>query len=280
MFETNLLAYAKINWMLDIIGQRPDGYHELAMIMQQVSLADELIIKESKEDSFICPEIDVPAEKNLAFRAWQLLKKKSGTDISLAIELKKNIPSAAGLGGGSADAAAILGGLNSLLNLNISEKELAEIALSLGADVPFCLMGGLAKVGGVGEILAPLQSCKYDIVIANPGFPLSTADIFRLYDTYPQSEERIDINALAEALSLGDRNKVAVLMENRLQSIVLKHYPKINILIEAMCELDLRPMMSGSGPSFFAIAENEEHAAHCAAILRSKGFFAAECYTK
>ena len=177
-----LLARAKINWTLDILGQRPDGYHELRMLMQPVTLADEITLTPAETLTLAVEGGDgIPCDQtNIAWRAAEALARETGVTASVAIRIRKRIPSQAGLGGGSADAAAVLIGLNRLWETGLSGERLERIGLTLGADVPFCLRGGLCIAEGVGERLTqqPTAPC-WPLLIVKPCEGLSTAEVYR-----------------------------------------------------------------------------------------------------
>ena len=177
----SLKAHAKINLALDVIGKRPDGFHEVAMIMQSVSLHDTVALSLGGDAiSLVCNRADLPCDHtNLAFRAATLLRQECGVSQGVHIELTKRIPMAAGLAGGSTDAAAVLKGLNVLWKLALSPDELETLAARLGSDVPFCLWGGTTLATGRGEILEPLPDfAGYGVVLANPPLAVSTAWVY------------------------------------------------------------------------------------------------------
>lgn len=261
-------AYAKINWFLDVVGRRPDGYHLLRMIMQKIDLSDILSLQESNRNNFIC-DGDLPRDEgNLVVQAWQLLQKELGLKQNLAIKLEKKIPVAAGLGGGSADAAALLQGANQLLNLGLSAPELAELGLSLGADLPFCLSKGLALVEGIGEKIRILPDIPPQyILLVNPGFPLSTRDV---YAKHQLSAENPDPQPLLEALSAGNPEQIGPLLANDLTAAAVKLAPVIKEIRQSLAEMGLWPLLSGSGPTVFALAASKAEAQSAAANLAGR----------
>ncbi|MDR2712095.1 MAG: 4-(cytidine 5'-diphospho)-2-C-methyl-D-erythritol kinase [Clostridiales bacterium] len=261
-------AYAKINWFLDVVGRRPDGYHLLRMIMQKIDLSDILTLQISNQNSFTC-DGDLPADEgNLVVQAWQLLQKELGLEQNLAIKLEKKIPVAAGLGGGSADAAALLKGANQLLNLGLSDPELAELGLSLGADIPFCLSKGPALVEGIGEKIQILPDIPSQyILLVNPGFPLSTRDV---YTSHQLAEENFDPQPLLEALSVGRPERIGPLMTNALTTAAAKLAPVIKEIRQSLADMGLWPLLSGSGPTVFALAESKATARIAVANLGNR----------
>lgn len=257
MESLTIKAPAKINWMLDILGRREDGYHLLRMIMQKITLYDRITLGKSPRDSFTCQDMALENQANLAFKAWLNLKSELALKDCLAISLEKQIPTAAGLAGGSADAAAVLNGANQLLELNLSLEYLQKTALKLGADIPFCLLEGPALVEGIGEKITPLENIPpFDLVIANPGIQVSTPWAFKAYDKLPP-QGHIDQLAFISALRLGDPHKIGALLENHLEQAVIPVHPQIAQLKAQMQNLGLSPLMSGSGASVFGLAPNE-----------------------
>lgn len=269
--QLKIAAGAKINWALDILGKRPDGYHELKMIMQPVSLADELTLTQCLTDDAVSADVPLPSGAgNLALAAWLLLKKRYSLPQRLGIYIEKNIPIAAGLGGGSADAAAVLLGANQMFELGLDHRQLAELALPLGADIPFCLLGRASLARGKGEILEPLGSLPEQwLVLVNPGVPLSTALVYRNYIAR-ENAPQIDINALKDALMLGDLAKIAPLMFNALEEPAQALCPQIGEIKRELRALGLHPLLSGSGPTVFAPAHDRDAAAQTAAALSGR----------
>lgn len=267
MREIMIKAPAKINWSLDITGKRADGYHLVKMLMQNISLCDELSLLEAEKDGIDC-DMPLPLdESNIALRAWFLLKRELGLRKHLHIKIKKNIPVAAGLAGGSADAAAVLKGANRLFELGLNQKQLMALGLKLGADLPFCIQGGCALVQGIGESVKQLPPWpKQYLVVANPGFAVSTAAVYKEF-SFDKIDKHPDTEALNAALRKGDVDEIGGLLVNLLESVTLKRYPKAAQLKEEMASLGLFPLMSGSGPSVFGLAREETHAFEAASAL-------------
>lgn len=265
-------APAKINLRLKVVGKRADGYHLLDTIIVPVSLYDEIEIhklrgaatrtrKSAAETIKVsCDDPAVPVdESNLAFRAAELLLKRSGTRQAVHIRIRKRIPVGAGLGGGSTDAAATLVGVNRLLRLGLAPAELEKLALSLGTDVPFFVRGRPARARGIGERLRMLSGLPpIWVVIVYPGFPVSTGWVYR---NFPLKLTKPTVNTSIMA-SLKRFNKLSGLLENDLESVTLRRYPKIGILKQKLLrEGAPRVLMSGSGSSVFAIFASKR-AAH------------------
>lgn len=252
-----LRANAKINWTLDTVGLREDGYHLMDMLMQSVSLHDTITLSPAASLSFSAEgSVRVPQnEENLAFRAAQALQQYTGTTQGAAIHLLKRIPSGAGLGGGSADAAAVLRGLNTLWELHLPQETLLKIGLSLGADVPFCLTGGLAHVQGIGEIITPLASARvYPLLIIQPCRGLSTPQVFKALDEMDVSSARPNNAQAMAALGSGSLPLLAQSLGNTLQPVAISMRPQIRHAISVLREYGARAaQMTGSGSAVFGV---------------------------
>ena len=264
-------ANAKINLTLDILGKRPDGFHEVAMVMQSIGLHDTLTME--KTDGEIALSINVPwlkaDEKNLAWRAAELVRQEYGLKGGVRMELTKRIPIAAGLAGGSADAAAVLKGMNELYNLQMSEARLCELGARLGSDIPFCLMGGTMLATGRGEVLTRLADMPETwVVLAKPRISVSTAWAYQNYDEQG-AEKHPDNEAIRKAIARGNRKAVAGLLCNVLESVTIKKYDVIAEYKQMMLDKGaMASMMSGSGPTVFGLAKSREQAEAIADVLR------------
>ena len=260
-------AYAKINLSLDVLRRREDGYHEVRMIMQTVDIFDELSFELNPNSNDIilkfenlAPNIDLgPVEKNLIYRAAKLvLQANHREDIGVIISLKKNIPVAAGMAGGSTDAAAVFHGLNELLALGMKLDDMCSLGVKIGADVPYCIMGGTALSEGIGEILTPIkESPKCILVVAKPDINVSTKFV---YENLHANELKYhpDVNGMLEAISNQDLTKMASNLGNVLETVTTKVYPIIDEIKGVMkSEGALNALMSGSGPTVFGIFEPE-----------------------
>lgn len=263
--KITLQAPAKINWSLEITGQREDGYHLLRSLMQQVDLYDRVTLSTAEGDCCLCSGI--PAQENLALRAWKRLKAALGLKESLEIRIEKNIPMGAGLAGGSTDAAATLLGAVQLLKLEISQEQLFSIGLSLGADIPFCLAGGACLVQGIGEKLTFLENIPArTLLLVNPGFPVSTPRVYQVYDQVG-SNAQPDVPGLLRILEGDLVGEPAAVWGNQLYEAACQLHPQLLELENALRELGLAPLMSGSGGSFFAVCPDAEQAEEkCAAL--------------
>jgi len=264
-------AHAKINLSLDIKGRRADGYHELETIMQEVSLHDRLVFYPAPDETLIleCDHPEVPAgPENLVYRAALLLREKTGCRRGVRIVLEKHIPVAAGLGGGSADAAGALTGLNRFFALGLSVTELLPLAAKLGADVPFCLLGGTAFARGRGELLTPLPPLPaMGVVLVKPPFGVSTARVYAAYDERPAGFSP-DTAALLAAIERRDLPAVAEHLGNVLEPVTASMYPVVRDIRRALLRAGaMNAVMSGSGPTVFGLCPDEREARRVAARL-------------
>ena len=263
---------AKINLTLDILGKRPDGYHEVAMVMQSIGLHD--TIEMEKSAAGIALTINVPwlraDEKNLAWRAAALMQQEYGLSGGVNMRLTKRIPVAAGLAGGSADAAAVLRGMNRLYELGLSDAKLCELGARLGSDIPFCLLGGTMLSTGRGEVLTRLSNLPETwVVLAKPRISVSTAWAYQNYDEQG-AEQHPDNARIQQEIARGDRKAVAKLLCNVLESVTIKRYAVISRYKELMLEQGaMASMMSGSGPTVFGLAESRGTANKIADCLRA-----------
>ena len=266
-------ARAKINWTLDILGQREDGYHLMDMLMQSVTLADTITLTPASELSITTggyPKL--PAnERNLAYRAALALQEATGCRRGAAIHVEKRIPVGAGMGGGSADAAGVLAGLNQMWETGLNQQQLEDIGLTLGADVPFCLRGGLTRTTGIGETMVSLPCGRhYDLVIIQPCRGLSTGAVFTAY------HEKADIPRPAtddaqRALETGDAALLCASLGNVLQAVSQEMRPPIADAIAALKKRGaLTALMTGSGSAVFGVFDSEAAARDAARSLRSR----------
>jgi 4-diphosphocytidyl-2-C-methyl-D-erythritol kinase len=256
-----LNAAAKVNLVLEVLGKRDDGYHEIATVMHAVDLSDRLTLEASDAVDLRTSDAAVPADTtNLAWRAALALGKAAGVDRGVRITLDKRIPVAAGLGGGSADAAATLTGLNRLWGLDWSVEQLAEIAVELGMDVPFFLRGGAALASGRGERLEQIGGASLALVLIHPGFPVSTADAYRQVSPSMYSDGT-HARQMTAALARHWPAAVAGRLYNALEAPVAAAHPEITRMHAALVAAGaLGAMMSGSGGTVFGVARSLEHA--------------------
>jgi 4-diphosphocytidyl-2-C-methyl-D-erythritol kinase len=269
-------SHAKINWTLDVLFKREDGYHELRTIYQTVSLHDELRISETSGPIEIaCEDPRVPCDdSNLAFKAALLLREVTGTSKGARIEIEKRIPVAAGLGGGSSNAAVTLLALIKLWQIEIDERELIRIAARLGSDVPFFLIGGTALGVGRGEEVSPVEQvhCEH-LLLVNPGFAVSTRDAYEKLSrlTRPQAASIIPFTLPAAKGISG----LPLAARNDLEEPVLAAYPEIAEVKRRLMSLGARhALMSGSGATVFGVFDNSEMASRAESELRASGYWA------
>lgn len=249
-----LKAFAKINWSLDITGVRPDGYHLMDMVMQPVSLADEIELSPAPGLSIVTSGFPVSRAdaSNLAYRAASLLREHCRVQQGVQIRLHKTIPMGAGLGGGSADAAAVLHGLNRMWNLNLSAADLESLGLSLGADVPFCLHGGLVRTRGIGELLEDHPcAINYWLLVFQPCRALSTREIFAAYHA-ASPVQRPNTGSVLTSLESGSPDLLATSIGNVLEPLSAAACPEIQEAVAALKSAGaFAAQMTGSGSAVF-----------------------------
>ena len=265
-------AWAKLNLSLDVLGARPDGFHDLRMIMQSVDLHDDVTV--TLDDTGTCRAetnrsyLPCGAD-NVAVRAAQVFLKRAGLDCGVHIRLHKRIPVCAGLGGGSSDAAAVLRALNAHLHAGLSCAELERLGAQLGSDVPYCVAGGTMLAEGRGEILTPLTPmARTDVVICKPDFPISTPELFSRVDSRA-SRCRPDTDGILAALEHGDRQRLARRMYNVFEDVLDRRAGEINAIKSTLLDYGaLGAVMSGTGSAVFGLfpdrasAENAWRALH------------------
>lgn len=272
MSSIRLKACAKINFCLDIIGKRSDGYHLLESVMQSVELCDRVsVTRGGKGIRVHCQGIDVPQEKNIAYKAAKAFYEANNISEQngVAIKIKKRIPSQAGLGGGSADAAAVLVAMNKLFKTKISEEELCTIGEKVGADVPFCICGGTRLVRGIGEILTKLDDCAdCSIVIVKGTDSVSTREAYEDFDN-ASGLVKLRIEKVIEALPRGDfeslRGKLINVFE---QTTRVKEVAEIANSLRSLGAVEAA--MTGSGSAVFGIFTSRKQARKCAKELKTK----------
>lgn len=274
MNSISLNANAKVNLGLDVTGLREDGYHLVRMIMQEIDLHDDILIEKTDSDEIelILQNTDLPADQsNLAYRAAALLKESFSLPGGVKITLSKNIPVAAGLAGGSTDAAAVLKGMNELFSLGLSCEELCEYGLRLGADVPFCILGGTALSEGIGELLTPLHAMPdCHLLLVKPPVGVSTAQVYHDLDAV-KDPKHPDIDAQLSALKADDLSALCSCMENILELVTIPLHPVISEIKEDMLSSGaIQSLMSGSGPTVFAVYADETIAQRAQISLQKK----------
>ncbi len=270
-----VIGNAKINLYLDVVGKRQDGYHNLETIFHSIGLNDELIINKRAKNgiSVDCTHSDVPTDKqNLAYLAAQSLYDKVGGFGGIDIHINKRIPVAAGLAGGSANAAATLVGVNQLFDLGLSDKALKQIGRQLGADVPFCLHGGAAFGTGIGDILDPLPPLTdVYIVLINSGIQITTKSVFENLNI-PLTRSGNNCIIIKSYFETGDIFGIAGNLYNLLEIPVFSNYPKLSELKNEVSNQEgcLGVLMSGSGATLFALMEDKSAAQLCETYFKNK----------
>lgn len=266
-------AYAKINLTLDITGKRPDGYHTIETVMQSIELADTLTVMESWPGE-IQVETDkgyLPADKrNTAWQAAELFFRHTGVSGGVNIKIKKIVPGRAGMGGGSADAAAVLVAMDSLFHTGLTQETLLQLGSRIGADVPFCMQGGTCRGYGIGEKLEKLPGMpKCTLLICKPPTGVSTPRAYAMVDRFPQAKQ-VHTPRMITALKTGDLHTVAKAMNNRFEDTMrLRQVQDIKRIM--MVEGALNAQMTGSGSAVFGIYYDRETAEACGEILRPHG---------
>ena len=258
-----LKAYGKINLGLDVVRRREDGYHEVRMIMQTVRVYDAIELNRTEEEGIRLSTnlYDLPDnENNLGYRAAKLLMDEFGIRDGVEIKMKKFIPVAAGMAGGSSDAAAVLFGVNKMFGLGLSKQELMERGVRLGADVPYCIMRGTALSEGIGEILTPLPpmpQCR--VLIAKPSVSVSTKHVYENLNLPSLgAEAHPDIDAMRAAIEKKDLSGVVSQLGNVLETVTIPENPVIQTLKDKMMEMGADgSLMSGSGPTVFGLFTNQ-----------------------
>ena len=274
MDKLELKALAKINLGLDVLGRRENGYHDVRMVMQTIHLYDDVILEKTKEPG-IHLETNLSYlpvdENNIAYKAAKLLQDEFGIAEGIHIQLKKYIPVAAGMAGGSTNAAAVLFGMNRMYGLGLTEQQLKDRGVKLGADVPYCIMRGTVLAEGIGEILTPLPPMpKCYVLIAKPGLSVSTKIVYEKFDAL-KDVEHPDIDRLMLGLENGKLAEVASSMGNVLEGVTIGLYPVIENIKQVMIqEGALNAMMSGSGPTVFGIFEDRRTAKKAYNVLKEK----------
>ena len=287
MNSITLKSRAKINLSIDVLGKRQAGYHLVEMIMQTIDLYDLIEINEKDNDQITIKSTsdEIPLDcNNLVYKAANLIKKTFNINKGVEIHIKKNIPVAAGMAGGSSNAAAALVGLNKLWNLNLSNQQLEKIGLKLGADVPFCINGGAVLASGIGEELTPIKGLTKDvcILVCKPDLFVSTKEVYECIDS-KDIDKRPNNKFLIECLKNEDTRQLAENMFNVLEGVTMDKHPVIQQIKDIMTNnRALGAMMSGSGPTVFGLYENREDAVKCKAILEKqfKQTFVVACEEK
>lgn len=271
-------AYAKINLCLDVTGRLPNGYHQVRMIMQTVGIHDTLSFERTEGEIQITADGgELPlGPENLIYKAILLMRESFGITGGAKVHLEKRIPIAAGLAGGSTDAACTLKAMNELYELGLPEQKLMELGVRIGADVPYCIMGGTALAEGIGEKLTQLSCVPWEMVllVAKPEVGVSTKEVYQALD----SREILghpDVDGMLHLIGAKDTPGIAHKLGNVLETVTVERYPIVGAIKERMLEGGaLGSLMSGSGPTVFGIFESEERAREVGALLERQGLAA------
>ena len=279
MDQIRLKAYAKINLSLDVTGRRDNGYHDVRMIMQTVDLFDEITLSRKDKvrgDDRIVLESEsgevAPDKNNLIYKAAGLIMNECGIYEAVKISYRKNIPVAAGMAGGSTDAAAVFRGMNELFSLGLSDNDLCEMGVRIGADVPYCIIGGTALSEGIGEILTPISPMPdCSLLIAKPPIGVSTAYVYNAFDSLTEKYHP-DVDAMKRAIKNNNIIEIANLLGNSLEAVTIKEYPIIDEIKSLMLGNGaLGALMSGSGPTVFGIFDDMIIAEKAKTRIREEG---------
>lgn len=267
-------AYAKINLTLDITGVRHDGYHLMEMVMQSVSLCDNVTIKKNNTYciNLQTDDLTLPTgDKNIAYKSAAAFLSYTKIDCGVDIYIEKKIPTGAGLGGGSADGAAVLKGMNTLFNTELTLERLAEIGVKIGADIPFCIYGNTALVRGIGEIIEPIDNMPTCyIVIVKPEISINTRLAFSQYDALDISYKILN-NKIIECIQANNLSGMCSYMGNVFEDVV--GHVEINSLKADMLAMGaIKSMMTGSGSAVFSIFSESDKAMYCYEVLNKKYF--------
>ena len=274
MDKIKLKALGKINLGLDVLGRRPNGYHDVRMVMQTVYLYDQILLEKTDKEGISLKTnlFYLPVnENNLAYRAGKMLIDEFAIKEGVHISLEKHIPVAAGMAGGSSNAAAVLYGMNRLFQLGLTDQELMERGVKLGADVPYCIMRGTVLAEGIGEELTPLPAMpKCHVLLAKPPISVSTQKVYEKLDAQEVTKHP-DIDGILLGLQTGDLKKITSSMGNVLENVTITEYPQIERIKDVMKEEGaLNAMMSGSGPTVFGIYDDKILARRAAARIREE----------
>lgn len=269
-----LQAFAKLNYALDVLSLRTDGYHEIRTVMQSISLADEVEVERAESGFGLTVEpagTDVgPTRENTTHGAWRALREATGEELPVRVRLNKKVPSGAGLGGGSADAAAVLVALNEMFGLGFDGEQLREVGLRVGADVPFCVAGGAALGEGIGEVLTSLPAAPdHRLVVARPLKAANTAEVYRAYDSHPGEPVRCAGDVVA-AIKAGDATALGGSVGNALTPVTREMVPAVHALETALLEAGaLGAAMSGTGTAVYGLFRDLDAAERASRRLRA-----------
>lgn len=264
MRSLKIKARAKVNLTLDVVGKRPNGYHDVRMVMQQIDLYDEVevVVTEGVSIKLTCSDEFVPTDqRNIAYKAAQIMKKKYDLKQGFQIHIDKNIPVAAGLAGGSTDAAAVIRAINELCGLNLSMSEMQDIGLQIGADVPFCILENCALAEGLGEVLTPIRGFEHAwMILIKPNFGVSTKEVYKALK-WESIQSHPNTEAMVQALSDQNRHEIMSNLRNVLEDVTIEMFPQVASVKTFLTGYGAEAvMMSGSGPTVFGFFKTYEKA--------------------
>lgn len=263
-------AYGKINLALDVVDKRDDGYHNIDTVMQEINLHDNLIIDYGRSGfALTCDDESLELnENNLVYKAWNLMREKYDGNPAVIIHIEKNIPIAAGLAGGSTDCAATIKGLNELWNLDLTNEEMADLGVKLGADVPFFFYGGTQRARGIGEKLSEVKNIKVnEILLISNKANISSKYV---YENLESIDNNIDISKLVEKIE-SDDDSMYLYMKNKLEEVSFKIYPELEEIKKDLKNTGAKvSLMSGSGPTVFGLFNTKDEADKAENILKEK----------
>lgn len=270
-------AYGKINLSLDVLGRRENGYHEVSMIMQTVGIYDTISLSKIDGDGIrlTASTKELPLDdNNIVYKAIRLIKEEYGIETGVSVHIEKQLPIAAGMGGGSADAAATLRGMNRLFNLELNETELEELGLKLGADVPFLIRGGIALAEGIGERLTelePFPECA--LLIVKPKLGVSTKEVYEAFDSLSEVKHP-DIESVVKGLGKSSLCDIVKDLGNVLEEVTVRKHRIISEIKQLLLENGaVFSMMTGSGPTVFGVFESEKEAEEAKLVLKKQNGF-------
>lgn len=267
--NTKLYSYAKINLFLNIVSKRQNGYHDIQSVMQTVNIKDEIAVKHAEKGIIItCDDEAIPVDSlNTVWKAASIIMEKYGLEGGIAIDIKKTIPSGAGLAGGSGNAAAAIIGINEMFHLDMTDEEMAEIAVKIGADVPYCLVGGTCIAEGIGEELERINDFSWDnILIVKPEISISTASVYGKVEKHMYN--RYDMREIVKRISGMEYQEALSFTGNILEDIVEEIHPEIKDIKNEMKSFDaLLSMMTGSGSAVVGFFKDEKDLDRCAEAL-------------
>lgn len=258
-------SYGKINLSLDILNKREDGYHNINTIMQKISIYDEMSISKSNKFILSSNNKNLESKDNLIYKAYKLMCDEFSRDFPVDIYLKKNLPIASGLAGGTSNGATTLIAINEIYNLGLSSEKLAKMSVKLGADFPFMVMNGTYLCSGIGDKLESINSYSYPILIVNNGIEISSKMV---YENYKIDKNRVDFDYIIK--NLKNLDMIEDRLVNKMEDVVFKIHVQLKYIKDELKSFNGVPLMSGSGASIFAIFRTEEELKNCYKNIKDK----------